>query len=173
MVGGGDTGTDCIGTSIRHGCKDVVNFELLPRPPTERASDNPWPEWPRVFNVDYGHGEAEFLQGSDPREYCVMTKRFLSKAQVNGDTGSVGDDASADAVGGVETVRVRFVTDEDTGEQRFEEVSGSEEVFPCDLVVLAMGFVAPEERLHAGLGLAVDARSNILAEHGDFRAMSR
>ena len=73
VVGGGDTGTDCIGTSIRHGCTQMVNFELLPQPPATRGSDNPWPEWPRIFRVDYGHAEASAKFGADPRELVSGT----------------------------------------------------------------------------------------------------
>ena len=77
VIGGGDTGTDCIATSIRHGCRSVVNFELLPKPPEERASDNPWPEWPRIFRVDYGHEEAAAKFGHDPRQYQLLSKEYL------------------------------------------------------------------------------------------------
>ena len=76
VIGGGDTGTDCIGTSMRHRCKSIVNFELMPRPPDARAPGNPWPEWPRVFGVDYGHAEVSAVFGEDPRKYSVMTKEF-------------------------------------------------------------------------------------------------
>ena len=77
VIGGGDTGTDCIGTSMRHRCKSVTNFELMPQPPMERAPDNPWPQWPRVFGVDYGHAEVQAVFGKDPRVYSVMTKEFI------------------------------------------------------------------------------------------------
>src|SRR5690606_9362224 len=77
VIGGGDTGTDCIGTSIRHGCRSMVNFELLPEPPQSRAPDNPWPQWPRIFRVDYGHAEAQACFGRDPREFCVLSKEFI------------------------------------------------------------------------------------------------
>ena len=77
VIGGGDTGNDCIGTSMRHGAKSVVNFELLPKPPASRAPDNPWPQWPRIFRTDYGHTEVAAHFGSDPREYCISTKEFV------------------------------------------------------------------------------------------------
>ena len=77
VIGGGDTGNDCIGTSMRHGAKSVVNFELLPRPPASRAPDNPWPQWPKIFRTDYGHTEVAAHFGSDPREYCISTKEFV------------------------------------------------------------------------------------------------
>ncbi|MBT8470114.1 MAG: glutamate synthase subunit beta, partial [Deltaproteobacteria bacterium] len=97
VIGGGDTGTDCIGTSMRHGCTSLVNFELLPRPPQQRADDNPWPEWPVIFRVDYGHQEAAAKFGNDPREFRVLSKRFLDDGKGN--------------VAGVETVRVEWVRD--------------------------------------------------------------
>ena len=77
VIGGGDTGNDCIGTAMRHGAKSVTNFELLPRPPAERARDNPWPQWPRIFRTDYGHTEVASHFGRDPREYCISTKDFV------------------------------------------------------------------------------------------------
>lgn len=77
VIGGGDTGNDCIGTSMRHGAKSVTNFELLPKPPASRAPDNPWPQWPRIFRTDYGHTEVAAHFGSDPREYCISTKEFV------------------------------------------------------------------------------------------------
>ncbi|MBW2509390.1 MAG: glutamate synthase subunit beta [Deltaproteobacteria bacterium] len=153
VIGGGDTGTDCIGTSIRHGCTSLVNFELLPRPPAERAPDNPWPEWPVIFRVDYGHQEAEAKFGKDPREYRVLTKRFL-------------DDGHGH-VAGVETVRVEWNRD-DEGKWQMSEVPGSEEIFEADMVFLAMGFLGPEDTLAEQLGLERDARSNFKAEYGKY-----
>ena len=132
VIGGGDTGTDCIGTSIRHGCTSLVNFELLPRPPAERAAGNPWPEWPAIFRVDYGHQEAEAKFGKDPREFCVLSKRFL-------------DDGSGN-LAGIETVRVEWTKDAE-GKWQMSEVPGSEEIFEADLVFLAMGFLGPEDAL--------------------------
>lgn len=83
VIGGGDTGTDCIGTSLRHGCKSLVNLELLPQPPETRAPGNPWPQWPRIFRVDYGHAEAAHKLGKDPRQYEVLTKEFIGDEQGN------------------------------------------------------------------------------------------
>ena len=153
VIGGGDTGTDCIGTSIRHGCTSLVNFELLPRPPAERAPDNPWPQWPLIFRVDYGHQEAAAKFGKDPREYCILSKRFL-------------DDGNG-KVAGIETVRVDWTKD-DEGKWRMREVPGSEQIFEADLVFLAMGFLGPEDTLAEQLGLERDARSNFKAEYGKY-----
>ncbi|KAM0039067.1 putative glutamate synthase (NADH) [Helianthus debilis subsp. tardiflorus] len=153
VIGGGDTGTDCIGTSIRHGCTSIVNLELLSQPPQTRAPGNPWPQWPRVFRVDYGHQEAATKFGKDPRSYEVLTKRFISD-----DNGSVK---------GVEVVRVKWEKDE-TGRFQFKEIEGSEEVLEADLVLLAMGFLGPESTIPDKLGLEKDGRSNVKAEYGRF-----
>ncbi len=153
VIGGGDTGTDCIGTSIRHGCRSMVNFELLDRPPEERAADNPWPLWPRIFRVDYGHSEAEARFGRDPREYNVLSKRFIGN-----DNGHVT---------GIETVRVEW-TKGAGGRFAMQEVPGSNETFEADLVLLAMGFLGPEATLAAAFGLETDERSNISAPYGRF-----
>jgi glutamate synthase (NADPH/NADH) small chain len=151
VIGGGDTGTDCIGTSLRHGCRSLVNFELLPKPPMDRAPDNPWPEWPRIFRVDYGHEEAEVKFGSDPREYGILTKEFLSDEQGH--------------LSGIRTVNVRWLKKEDGG-WKMEEKVGSEKVWPTQLVLLAMGFLGPEAYLANSLGLTLDERSNYQARHG-------
>jgi glutamate synthase (NADPH) small chain len=152
VIGGGDTGTDCVGTSLRHGCRSLVQFEILPRPPEERAPDNPWPQWPKVYKLDYGQEEAAALFGRDPREYLIQTKRF------------VGD--SSGRVKELHTVRVEWARD--NGRLVPREVPGSERVFPAQLVLLAMGFLGPESQLLDKLGVEKDARSNAKAEHGQF-----
>lgn len=156
VIGGGDTGTDCIGTSLRHGCESVVNFELMTQPPDVRAPGNEWPQWPRVFRVDYGHEEAAVRDGQDPRAYEVLTKEFILAADGSG------------AVAGVRTVGVQWITDPATGRVRFEEVAGSEKVWEADLVLLAMGFLGPEQHLAEKLGMETDERSNFKAEFGEF-----
>ncbi len=153
VIGGGDTGTDCIGTSIRHGCNSMTNFELLPKPPKGRAPDNPWPQWPRIFRVDYGHEEASAIFGHDPREYCVLSKSFI--------------DDGRGRVAGIKTVRVEWAKD-DNGRYQMRELPGSEQTFKADLVLLAMGFLGPEETIVPKLGLETDPRSNFKAEYGDF-----
>ncbi|MBA0744480.1 hypothetical protein Gogos_007097 [Gossypium gossypioides] len=153
VIGGGDTGTDCIGTSIRHGCSSIVNLELLPQPPQTRAPGNPWPQWPRIFRVDYGHQEAATKFGKDPRSYEVLTKRFI------------GDDNGT--VKGLEVVRVCWEKDA-SGRFQFKEVEGSEEIIEADLVLLAMGFLGPESTLAEKLGVEQDNRSNLKAEYGRF-----
>ncbi|KAL5727008.1 alanine dehydrogenase [Ranunculus cassubicifolius] len=153
VIGGGDTGNDCIGTSIRHGCTDIVNLELLPEPPRTRAPTNPWPQWPRIFRVDYGHQEAITKFGKDPRSYEVMTKRF------------VGDENGV--LKGIEVVRVQQVKDS-SGRFQFKEIAGSETLIEADLVFLAMGFLGPEANIADRLGLEKDNRSNYKAEYGRF-----
>jgi glutamate synthase (NADPH/NADH) small chain len=149
VIGGGDTGTDCIGTSMRHRCKSVTNFELMPQPPMERAGDNPWPQWPRVFGVDYGHAEVQAVYGKDPRVYSVMTKEF------------VGDEN-----GKLTALVTQDVEITDKGPKA---IVGSEKEWPADLVVLSMGFLSPEDYIVKELGLDLDQRNNIHAAYGDFR----
>ncbi len=152
VIGGGDTGNDCIGTSMRHGCRSLVNFELLTQPPASRATDNPWPQWPRIYRVDYGHEEVRATFGQDPRQFAILTKEFL------------GDDQGR--VRAIKTVRVNWSNT--NGKVSMTEIAGSEEEWPADLVLLAMGFLGPEETLAKELGLKTDARSNFQAEYGKF-----
>jgi len=152
VIGGGDTGNDCIGTSVRHGAKSVTNFELLPQPPNERADDNPWPQWPRIYRVDYGHAEVKTHMGKDPREYCVMSKDFV-------------DDGTG-KVKGINTVRVEW-TKSSTGGWDMKQKDGSEEFFPADLVLLSMGFLGPEDRV-LGDEIEKDGRKNIKTPPGKY-----
>jgi len=146
VIGGGDTGNDCIGTAMRHGAKSVTNFELLPKPPASRGRDNPWPQWPRIFRTDYGHTEVAAHFGDDPREYCISTKEFVLDEQKQ--------------LKGLNTVRVEWTKDSG-GRWKMEEVPGSEKFFPGQLVLLALGFLGPESEAIKTLGVQQDARSNI------------
>ncbi|CAN6345929.1 unnamed protein product [Urochloa humidicola] len=152
VIGGGDTGTDCIGTSIRHGCSDILNLELQPEPPRERAPDNPWPQYPRIFRIDYGHQEAATKFGRDPRNYQILTKRFI------------GDESGK--VKALEVVRVEWGKVD--GRFQFKEIEGSQEIIEADLVLLAMGFLGPEADIAKKLGLEQDKRSNFMAQFGNF-----
>ena len=146
VIGGGDTGTDCVGTALRHGCKSLVQLEILPRPPEERAADNPWPQWPRIYRMDYGQEEAAAVFGSDPRKYAVVTKRFV--------------DDGAGHVKALHTVNVEWKVQ--NGRPVMHEVPGTEKVWPADLVFLAMGFLGPEKPgLLTDLGVALDDRGNV------------
>ncbi|POS86015.1 glutamate synthase [Erysiphe pulchra] len=152
VIGGGDTGNDCIGTSIRHGAKSVINFELLPQPKTERTRDNPWPQWPRVYRVDYGHAEVKLHMGRDPREYCVMSQEFV-------------DDGTG-KVKGINTHRVEW-TKSATGGWDMRKIEGSEKFFPADLVLLSMGFLGPDARI-LDEKIEKDGRSNIKTPPGKY-----
>ncbi len=154
VIGGGDTGTDCVGTSMRHGCKSLVQVEILPRPPMERANDNPWPEWPKVYRLDYGQEEAASVFGSDPRVYLTTAKKF-----VGDDNGHVKE---------VHTVEIEW-TKNDKGQFVPKEVPGTEKVRPAQLVLLAMGFLGPEQPLLEALGVERDPRTNIKADYGKFQ----
>jgi glutamate synthase (NADPH/NADH) small chain len=147
VIGGGDTGTDCVGTSLRHGCKSLVQLEIMDRPPDDRASDNPWPQWPKVYKLDYGQEEAAAVFGSDPRQYAVQTRRFV---------GDEGGHVRSLVVSGIRRVAGGG------GPPRFEEIPGTERTIPADLVLLAMGFLGPErEGLLKDLDVALDARGNV------------
>jgi glutamate synthase (NADPH/NADH) small chain len=150
VIGGGDTGTDCVGTSLRQGCRSVVQLEIMPRPADERQDNNPWPEWPRVYKMDYGQEEAAAVQGADPREYLVMTKQFLKDG--NG------------TLTGLEIVNIEWEKGED-GRVTPVEQEGTLRVIPCELALLAMGFLGPEQGIVEKFGLETDARSNVKAEH--------
>lgn len=154
VIGGGDTGNDCIGTSIRHGCTAVVNFEVLPKPSVERPVESPWPTYPRLYKQDYGHVEAEACFAKDPREYSILTKEFV-------------DDGKG-SVKGVKTVRVEWKKN-DAGQFVMLEIPGSEEYFEADIVLLALGFLGPEDEILKEIGIETDPRSNIKAEYGKFR----
>ena len=146
VIGGGDTGTDCIGTSLRHGCKSLINFELLPRPPEERAANNPWPLWPRIYRVDYGHAEAARKFGDDPRVYSIMSKEFLQDE--NG------------KLTGIVTVNV---------DDQLKEIPGTEKTWEADLIMLSMGFLQPEHYINEALGMDTDERGNFRATKDDFK----
>jgi glutamate synthase (NADPH/NADH) small chain len=149
VIGGGDTGTDCVGTSMRHGCKSLVQVEILPKPPLERAKDNPWPEWPKTYKLDYGQEEVAAKFGADPRVYLTTATKFEGDAHGQ--------------VKAVHTVQVEW-TKNDKGQFIPKNVPGTEKVLPAQLVLLAMGFLGPEQPLLESLGIERDARSNAKAE---------
>jgi glutamate synthase (NADPH) small chain len=153
IIGGGDTGTDCVGTSLRHGCKSLVQLEIMPKPPSERASDNPWPEWPKVYKMDYGQEEAAAQFGEDPRGYLTTTTKF--EGDKNGQ------------VKAVHTVQVQWQRNE-KGQFIPAPIPGTEKVLPAQLVLLAMGFLGPEQPLLDALGVERDPRSNVKADYGTY-----
>ena len=153
VIGGGDTGTDCVGTSMRHGCKSLIQVEILPRSPDARAADNPWPEWPKVYKMDYGQEEAAAAFGGDPRVYRTTAKKF-----------------EADEQGNLKAVHMVQVSWERDAQGRFipKEVPGTEQVRPAQLVLLAMGFLGPEQAVLEQLGVERDPRSNAKADYGKY-----
>ncbi|MFP6613332.1 MAG: glutamate synthase subunit beta [Pirellulales bacterium] len=157
VIGGGDTGADCIGTSLRHGCKSMVNFELLDCPPAARADNNPWPEWPRIYRIDYSHAETAARFGDDPRAYQILTKEFVGDADGR--------------VKSVKTVEIDW-SKPTAGGPPWTEIAGSEKEWPADLVLLATGFLGPEKSVGEMLGLEMQTpRGNwetFRADHGAF-----
>jgi glutamate synthase (NADPH/NADH) small chain len=154
VVGGGDTGTDCVGTALRQGCSSVTQLEIMPRPPDERAADNPWPEWPKVYKLDYGQEEAAARYGGDPRSYVTTVKRCLADAQ--------------GALAALETVQIRW-QQQANGQFAPVELPETLKQIPAQLVLLAMGFTGPEQGLPKELGTALDARGNVQAEYGKYQ----
>lgn len=154
IIGGGDTGTDCVATSIRHGCESVYQFEIMPEPSIERiAKSNPWPEWPIKRKVDYGQEEAISLYGKDPRNYLISTKKI-----VGNEDGEVKE---------VHTVEITWVKNA-SGRMTPQEVPGTDKVWKADLVLLAMGFLGPEDTIPNELKLERDFKSNVKAEYEIF-----
>ena len=149
VIGGGDTGTDCIGTSLRQGAKSIINFELMSRPPEDRSDNNPWPEWPVIFRVDYGHEESSKVFGKDPRHYQLLTKSFIKDSKGN--------------VKGINTINVDFI------DGKLIEIEGTEKTWDADLVLLSMGFLSPEHYLSDDAEIELDQRGNYLSEHGDYK----
>jgi glutamate synthase (NADPH/NADH) small chain len=153
IIGGGDTGTDCVGTSIRHGCNSLVQLEIMPKPPDTRAANNPWPEWPKIYRMDYGQEEAAAKFGDDPRVYLTTATKFE------------GDDTGH--VKAIHTVEVEWQRN-DKGQFVPNPIPGTEQVRPAQLVLLAMGFLGPEQPLLDALGLERDQRSNVKADYGKY-----
>jgi glutamate synthase (NADPH/NADH) small chain len=153
VIGGGDTGTDCVGTSLRHKCNSITQLEIMPRASEERTAGNPWPEYPKIYKLDYGQEEAKAVYGSDPRSYSITTKKF-----VGDDDGNLKE---------LHTVEIEWKKDEN-GRFIPVDVPGTEKVWPAQLVLLAMGFLGPEDTILEGLKIERDARSNAKAEYGKF-----
>ena len=149
VIGGGDTGTDCIGTSLRQGAKSIINFELMSRPPENRSENNPWPEWPVIYRVDYGHEESSEVFGEDPRHYQLLTKSFIKD--------------SDGYVKGIRTINVDF------NNGKLLEIEGTEKIWDAELVLLSMGFVSPEHYLSDDADINLDQRGNYQAIHGDYK----
>lgn len=157
MIGGGDTGTDCVATALRHGCRSLTQFEILPPSPEQRAPDNPWPQWPKVYRLDYGQEEAAALFGRDPRAYSIMTKRF------------VGDDG-----GRLRAVQTVAVDSAGGNNGRPREVPGTERGWPVQMILLAMGFLGPEtDGLLSQLGVHINDRGNVTVDNDQMTTVSQ
>jgi glutamate synthase (NADPH) small chain len=154
VIGGGDTGTDCVGTAMRHGCKSLLQVEILPKPPQDRAKDNPWPEWPKVYRMDYGQEEAAAKFGADPRIYLTTATKF-----------------EGDAEGSLKAIHLVNIewTKNDKGQFIPKNVAGTERVVPAQLALLAMGFLGPEQPLLDALGVERDPRTNVRADYGKYQ----
>lgn len=151
VIGGGDTGTDCVGTALRHGCEKVTQLEIMPKPESNRNRvSNPWPQWPSNLKIDYGQAEAIKVQGKDPRNFMVMTKKFEGDEKGN--------------LIAMNTVQIQWDKDEN-GRMVIKEIPGTEQRIEADLVLLAMGFLGPEDLLGDQFELERDQRSNYKAEH--------
>ncbi len=150
VIGGGDTGTDCVGTAIRHGAASVTQLEILPRPPDQRAADNPWPQWPKVYKLDYGQEEARALWGADPRQYAMQTRRFLGDA--------------AGRVSGMEICQIEWLRGPEGKPLGPREIEGTQRTIRADLVLLALGFLGPEKALPQELGCKLDERGNVATD---------
>lgn len=154
IVGGGDTGNDCCGTAIRHGCRSLVQLEMMPRLPDTRADDNPWPQWPRVRKTDYGQEEAIAVFGCDPRLYQTTVKEMIPD-----ENGQLKE---------IVIVSLQSRQDPDTGRTLMEEVPGTEKTLPCELLLIACGFLGPKPDLAEAFGLATNARSNVQTAPGRY-----
>lgn len=154
VVGGGDTGNDCVGTAIRHGCASVVQLEMMPKPPETRTASNPWPEWPRTLKTDYGQEEAIAVFGKDPRIYQTTVKELLADEQ--------------GALKAVKTVRLDAVRNPETGRLNMVEIPGSEEILPAELLLIAAGFLGPQDYAADAFQVERDGRSNVKTQEGRY-----
>lgn len=155
VIGGGDTGNDCVGTSIRHGAASVVQLEMMPKLPDSRAENNPWPQWPKVCKTDYGQEESIAVFGKDPREYQTTVKEFI-----------------ADKAGNVKQakiVKLDWQKDEATGRMKMVEVEGSEATIDVDIVLIAAGFLGSQEYVTKAFGVDVTERTNVSTESGKYK----
>ncbi len=154
IIGGGDTGNDCVGTSIRHGCKSVTQLEMMPKLPDQRTENNPWPEWPKVCKTDYGQEEAIAVFGHDPRLYQTTVKEFIKDKNGN--------------LTGVKTIKLESKKDEKTGRMVMAEIPGTESVIEAELVLIAAGFLGTEKYIADAFGVELNERTNVKTEAGKY-----
>lgn len=155
VIGGGDTGNDCVGTAIRHGCKSVVQIEMMPKLPDERAENNPWPQWPRVCKTDYGQEEAIEVFGHDPRIYESTVKEFIKN--------------EAGELKAVKVVKVKFGINQENGRREMQEVEGSEQILDADMVLIAAGFLGAQSYVTESFGVEMNARTNVATADESFQ----
>ena len=154
IIGGGDTGNDCVGTAIRQGCSSVIQLEMMPKLPDSRAENNPWPEWPKVCKTDYGQQEAIAVFGNDPRRYQTTVKEFVKDEEGK--------------LKGVVTVNLAFEYDEEAGRNVMKQVEGSEQFIEAQLVLIAAGFLGPKQYIPEAFGVETNSRSNVETPQGKF-----
>lgn len=155
VIGGGDTGNDCVGTAIRHGAKSVIQLEMMPKAPDQRAENNPWPEWPRICKTDYGQQEAIALFGHDPRVYTTTVKEFIKDKK--------------GAVCKAVLVKLESKKDEKTGRMMMAEIAGSEYTVEVDLVLIAAGFLGSEAYVSRAFGVELNERTNVKTASGAYQ----
>jgi len=155
IIGGGDTGNDCVGTVIRHGCKSVTQIEMMPKAPDERAENNPWPEWPKVCKTDYGQEEAIAVFGHDPRIYESTVKEFIKDKNGN--------------LKGVKIVQLAWEKDEKTGRMNWKEVAGSEKVLEAEIVLIAAGFLGSQKYVTDAFRVDINQRTNVATAPGGYK----
>ncbi len=154
IIGGGDTGNDCVGTSVRHGCKSVTQLEMMPKLPDDRAENNPWPEYPRVCKTDYGQEEAIAVFGHDPRIYETTVKEFIKDEN--------------NRLTAIKTVKLKSVTDPETKRRSMQEVENSENIIPCELCLIAAGFLGCQKYVAEAFGVELNERTNVKTDSGSF-----
>ena len=154
IIGGGDTGNDCVGTSIRHGCKSVTQIEMMPKAPDKRAENNPWPEWPKVCKTDYGQEEAIAVFGHDPRIYESTVKEFVKDKNGN--------------LKAVKIVKLSWEKDPETGRMKMSEISGSEQTLPAEIVLIAAGFLGSQKYVTDAFKVEVNERTNVKTAPGKY-----
>ncbi len=148
IVGGGDTGNDCVGTCIRHGCKSITQLEMMPKPLIDRGSDNPWPEWPKVLKTDYGQQEAIALFGKDPRIFETTVKKLITEDK---------------KLKEIEIVQTKFI------DGKLTEIEGSQKLIPCDLLIIAAGFVGFEDYVKEAFNIETTSRNTVLTKEGSYQ----
>lgn len=154
VIGGGDTGNDCVATSVRHGCSSVMQLEMMPKPPADRLPDNPWPQWPKVLKTDYGQEEAIAVFGEDPRVYQTTVKEFIKDKK--------------GVLKKVKLVKLESKKDEKTGRMIMAEAEGSEYEVECDLVLIAAGFLGAQNYVAQAFGVELNERTNVKTAEGRY-----